>query len=86
MDPLIVSFLAVGLLFGLLTYSNRHCFSEGTTTRSQGARDAGDSRAMWVAMCVFLWPIFIVTGLFSAWARAQRRARAASGAAQALRR
>ena len=77
MDPLIVSFLAVGLLFGLLTYSNRHCFSEGTTTRSQGARDAGDSRAMWVAMCVFLWPIFIVTGLFSAWARAQRRARAA---------
>lgn len=77
MDPLILAFLSVGLLFGLLTYTNRHCFSEGTTTRSQGARDPADSRAMWVAMCVFLWPIFIVTGIFSAWHRAQRRARAA---------
>jgi len=77
MDPLILAFLSVGLLFGLLTYSNRHCFSEGTTTRSHGARDMADSRAMWVAMSVFLWPIFIVTGIFSAWQRAQRRARAA---------
>ncbi len=78
MDPVIVVFLSAGALFGLLTYSNRHLFSEGTTTSSKGARDPADSRLMWVAMNCFLWPIFILTGIYSAWHRARRRAQAAA--------
>ena len=75
MEPEMVVFLMFGALFGLITYSNRHLFSEGTTTRSQGARDPADTRLMWVAMTCFLWPIFIVSGVYTAWYRSRRRAR-----------
>lgn len=44
-------FLAFGALFGLATYSIRHLFTEGGTTRSDnGERGPMDGRTMWVAM------------------------------------
>jgi hypothetical protein len=77
MDPLIVSFLVVGALFGLVTYSNRHLFSEGSTTRAQGGeRGPMDGRTMWVAVSLFLWPILMLTGLYSLVYRSRARVRA----------
>ncbi len=69
----IVSFLAVGAIFGLLTYSRRHLFSEGTT-RNTGtqARDALDGRGTWVMLCIGLWPVFALTGLYSLWRRSRK--------------
>jgi hypothetical protein len=81
MNPLIVSFLVVGALFGLATYSNRHLFSEGSTTRAQGGeRGPMDGRTMWIAMSLFLWPILMFTGFYSMVYRTYARARAARGA------
>jgi hypothetical protein len=75
MNTLIVSFLVFGALFGLATYSNRHLFSEGSTSRSDhGERGPMDGRAMWVAISCFLWPILMLTGLFSAWHRSRAKA------------
>ena len=70
-------FLAFGALFGLATYSIRHLFTEGGTTRSDnGERGPMDGRTMWVAMSVFLWPIFMLTGLYSMIRRSRVRVRA----------
>lgn len=71
----IVLFLALGACFGLLTYSNRHLFSEGPTRRDeQGRNDPMNGRLMWVLICTFLWPIMALTGLHSWWVLARRRA------------
>jgi len=69
----IVAFLAFGALFGLATYSKRHLFSEGWT-RNTGteARDAMDGRVPWVLTCTCLWPIYVLTGLYSWWRRSLR--------------
>lgn len=75
MTQTIVAFLVFGALFGLGTYSRRHLFSEGSTRHSEsGARDALDGRVMWVLICSFLWPILILTAIYSA--RRLSRARA----------
>lgn len=71
----IVLFLALGACFGLVTYSNRHLFSEGPTRRGeQGRSDPMNGRIMWVLICTFLWPIMALTGLHSWWVLARRRA------------
>jgi hypothetical protein len=70
----IVAFLAVGAVFGLATFSNRHLFSEGTSRRTgTRTRDDLDGRVLWVLMCTCLWPIFALTGLFSLWRRSRKR-------------
>lgn len=69
----IVLFLAIGVLFGLATYSNRHLFSEGSTKRGAGRGDPLDSRLAWVAMCAVLWPVMALTGLYGAWYRSRAR-------------
>jgi hypothetical protein len=81
MNGMIVSFLAFGALFGLSTYSIRHLFSEGSVPRSDnGERGPMDGRTMWVAISLFLWPILVLTGLYSAVYRSGRvrKARARS--------
>lgn len=66
-------FFAVGVVFGLATFGHRHLFSEGTTRPGE---DSGlGSRLVWVMVCSALWPIFILTGLYSAGHRARQRAR-----------
>jgi len=86
MNGIIISFLVVGVLFGLTTYSIRHLFSEGSVSRSDnGERGPMDGRVMWVAISLFLWPILMLTGLYTqiykygVRARAQRERSASHG-------
>jgi hypothetical protein len=69
-----VLFLVFGALFGLATYSNRHLFSEGPTTRNDPeAEDTLRSRLTWTLVCSALWPLMALTGLYSVWLLARRR-------------
>ena len=62
----IVLFLMFGALFGLVTYSNRHHFSEGTARRTgPGEKDPMDTRLAWVVLCSALWPLMALTGMYS---------------------
>lgn len=73
----IVMFLVFGAFFGLATCSNRHLFSEGPSRRKDDSeRDALDSWPMWVAICTFLWPLMVMTGLYALWQRSRVRVRA----------
>jgi hypothetical protein len=66
-DLLIPSFLAAGLVFGLLSYSHRHLFGEGPPQRPAGPRDGLGGRLVWAAVATFLWPILLVGGLHALW-------------------
>jgi hypothetical protein len=66
----IVLFLVTGALFGLLTYSRRHLFSEGVSKPVPGkAGGFMEGRLLWTMVCSALWPLMALTGLFNAWAR-----------------
>lgn len=71
----IAAFIVAGVLFGLASFSRRHLFSEGTTRAPLPGvrRDPLDGPWLWVGMCSVLWPLFIVTGLYTAVYKAQRR-------------
>ena len=74
----IVVFLLFGAVFGLMTFSYRHIFSEGPNkveTSPDGPTLA--SRFLWAMVCTFLWPIMILTGINSAWILAKRKRQAA---------
>lgn len=76
MTTTFVVFFAFGAVFGLATWSHRHLFSEGHTRRGAPGEDDGlGSRLLWVALCSALWPLFVLTGLYSAGHRARQRAR-----------
>lgn len=76
MNLSIAFFLAIGALFGLMSFSKRHLFSEGSTRPTDPAAARGlDGRAAWVAMCTLLWPLMLVSGLFGWWHRRARAAR-----------
>jgi len=79
MTTVIVSFLVLGALFGLSTYSNRHRFSEGPTrSAEEGPRDPLDGLLMWVLISSCLWPILVLTGAYSYVRVTRVRARAAA--------
>lgn len=70
-------FIAIGALFGLMTFSHRHLFSEGSTRPTDpGAARGLDGRTMWVALCAALWPLLVVSGVFGWWYRRARAVRA----------
>ena len=72
----IALYLVIGAAFGLASYSRRHLFSEGTARPSQAdSQGAADGRVMWTLICAGLWPLMLLSGLFSAWHRrvSQRR-------------
>lgn len=73
----LVSFLLIGALFGLLSFSLRHWFSEGMvpadTTEAAGAQ--WPARLGWLALCTLLWPLLVLTG--AAGALLRQRASAA---------
>jgi hypothetical protein len=58
----IVLFLAIGALFGLLSYPQRHHFSEGSTAADADRGLLG--RLGWAALCTPLWPLMLVSGAF----------------------
>lgn len=69
-------FFGFGACFGLATWSHRHLFSEGHTRRAApGEEDGLGNRLMWVLLCSALWPLMLLTGLYSAGYRARVRAR-----------
>lgn len=62
----IVLYFVLGGIFGLVTFSNRHLFSEGSTRNTGTAsRDALDGRLMWVVLSTGLWPMLALTGVYS---------------------
>ena len=70
----IALFLAVGFVFGLLTYRHRHLFGEGHPDRHADPSNGLQGRAFWVAVCTFLWPLQLVGGLHGLWrVRSARR-------------
>ena len=77
MNLTIVTFIFIGALFGLMSFSSRHLFSEGSTPPTDPGSARGlVGRPMWVAMCAALWPLLLVSGLFGWWHRRTRAARA----------
>lgn len=74
MNAYIVFFLFAGTCFGVATFSVRHFFSEGPHQPDDTLQPASlASRAFWVMVCTFLWPIMIFTGVNSAWIIARRK-------------
>jgi len=62
----IALFLLFGAVFGLVTFSQRHLFSEGPREVEESVVENGlISRVMWMLICAFLWPIMVLTGLNS---------------------
>jgi hypothetical protein len=62
----IVTFLLAGVAFGLATYSRRHLYNEGPTRAAgAGPRDPLDGRLMWLLLCSCLWPLFVLTRVYT---------------------
>lgn len=76
MTTAFVVFFAIGTCFGLATWPYRHLFSEGHTRPVTPGQDDGlGARLMWVLLCSALWPLMLLTGLYSAGYKARVRAR-----------
>lgn len=74
MNWYILIFMLVGALFGILTYSNRHLFSEAWVKRADGTpTDFLDSRLWWTMQSCFFWPLLLVAGVYTFRAPARRR-------------
>lgn len=68
---IVMTYVGIGLLFGLLTYPTRHLYSEGPT-RPDRATDATagqalGSRVFWLLMASYSWPLMLLTRAFSWW-------------------
>jgi hypothetical protein len=61
--PLIL-FFVVGAAFGLLTFSARHLYSEGSVDRNDVAADSLVARLGWLALCTMLWPVMVLARLY----------------------
>jgi hypothetical protein len=69
-------FVMIGTCFGLLSFSNRHLFSEGPSHESApGSSSHWSSWLFWLSLCALLWPIMLLTGLNTLWVLAKRRRR-----------
>jgi hypothetical protein len=66
----IALFLLIGAVFGLLSYPQRHRFSEGETR--PGADQGLLGRLGWAALCTPLWPLMLVSGAFGLVARQRK--------------
>ncbi|MEY3665440.1 MAG: hypothetical protein RLZZ153_1622 [Pseudomonadota bacterium] len=74
-------FLLIGTCFGLLSFSNRHLFSEGPSQApAAGTGSRWSGWLFWLALCTLLWPIMLLTGLNTLWVLAKRRRRSDPGA------
>ena len=74
MNAYIATFLVVGAVFGLTTYSVRHLFSEGPhKPEDEQQTQSLSARVFWVMVCTFLWPVMVLTGVNSAFIIARRK-------------
>jgi hypothetical protein len=71
----ILSFLAFGTVFGVLTCSHRGLFGEGHPDNYEDPTGGLQGVALWVVTCTFLWPVLIISGLHGLLRRAQSRRR-----------
>ena len=68
-------FLVFGAVFGLVTFSWRHLFSEGPKKVEESSEDNNlGRRVIWMLICTFLWPIMVLTGLNSLRILSKRKA------------
>ena len=75
MSIYIFVFLVFGAVFGLVTFSRRHLFSEGPKKVEESTEDNNlGRRVMWILICTFLWPIMVLTGLNSLRILSKRKA------------
>lgn len=73
MNAYIYTYLALGVIFGLVTFDNRHLFSEGPAKRDDQRPTMFDGRGFWVSLCLFWWPVMLLTGVNTAVILAKRR-------------
>ena len=74
MNASIAFFLIAGALFGAATFPIRHLFSEGPHAPEATPQIPSlASRAFWVMVCTFLWPIMLLTGVNTAWILIKRK-------------
>jgi hypothetical protein len=74
MNAYITFFLIAGACFGAATFPIRHFFSEGPHKAEDALQSPSlASRAFWVMVCTFLWPIMLLTGVNSAWIITKRK-------------
>ena len=75
MTMYIAMFLLLGAVFGLITFTKRHLFSEGPKEVEESTDNYNvASRVMWMLICAFLWPIMVLTGLNSLRILSKRKA------------
>ena len=69
MTTTIFSFMAIGIIFGWLTHSRQHLFSEGPSKKGQhaDAQEGLQGKILWVLICTLLWPVMALSGLYSLW-------------------
>lgn len=76
MTIVFLAFFGFGACFGLASWSHRHLFSEGhTRPGTPGSDDGPAARLLWVLSCSALWPLMLLSGLYSAGHRVRVRAR-----------
>ena len=74
MNTYLIVFLIIGAGFGLVSFPNRHLFSEGPTQTAENTQPgSAGSRIVWALVCTFLWPLLLLAGLNSARILARRR-------------
>jgi hypothetical protein len=67
-------YILFGACFGLITFSQRHLFSEGPhTAKELDGNLFFESRVFWVLLCAMLWPIMTLTRIHTAWLLNKRR-------------
>jgi hypothetical protein len=75
-------YILFGACFGLLTFSQRHLFSEGPhKAKSSEENPFFESRIFWILLCAMLWPIMALTRIHTAWLLHKRRKLAQKAAA-----
>ena len=73
-NAFIFVFLFLGICFGFASYTNRHLFSEGPQKADNANPNSFlESRVFWVMVCMWLWPIMVITGINTAWILFKRK-------------
>ena len=66
-NAFIFLFLLLGICFGFASYTNRHLFSEGPQKADNANTNSFlESRVFWIMVCMWLWPIMVITGINTA--------------------
>ena len=67
-------YLLVGVCFGFASFPYRHLFSEGPDNGNEsGQGSLLRGRLFWVLVCIWLWPIMVLTGINTAWVISKRK-------------